>query len=213
MTRVTQAEFARLVDVNRSTVLRAIQRARIAANEDGSLDLEVEDDSRDSLELAALSLWENSGSSRPHHRARMIQIREEKEARRAMQAAAMIADQTGEVTEAAASLKEKVESLNLRLKQAETEKREHEADKARMERDVMAKNLLQREAVEFGMRDFTQRIAFMFDSTPDQLAAEVHALQTPEEVRAHIAEYIDRMRRELAQYMTTAMRLAMEEEQ
>jgi len=212
MTRVTQAEFARLVDVNRSTVLRAIQRARIAANEDGSLDLEVEDDNRDSLELAALSLWESSGSSRPHHRARMIQIREEKEARRAMQAAAMIADQTGEVTEAAASRKEKIEALNLRQKQADTEKREHEAEKARKELEVMAKNLFHREAVEFGMRDFTQRILLMLDNAPDQLAAEVHALQTPEEVRAVIADYMERMKRELAQYLAMAMRLAREEE-
>lgn len=212
MSRVTQAEFARLVDVNRSTVLRAIQRARIPANEDGNIELAADDDSRESLELAALSLWESSGSSQPHHRARMAQIREEKEARRAMQAAATNAAPVEEVSDASTSLKEKVESLNLRLKQAETEKREHEADKARMEREVMAKNLLQREAVEFGLRDFTQRIAFMFDNAPDQLAADVHALQTPEEVRAHLADYIERMRLELAQYMATAMRLAREEE-
>lgn len=205
---ITQAEFARLVDVNRSTVSRAIERGRLVAGADGLITLDVEDDGKDSLELCALAKWEASGSGRPHHRARMAQIREEKSARKAMRAAATdYADPAAE-----ARSQDGMEALNLRLKRAETEKREHDADMARMDREQKAKNLLQREAVEYGLRDFTQNLSAMLDNSPDELAAELHTLQSVEEVRGHLASHFDALRHKMADAMATAMRLAKEED-
>lgn len=209
MAEITQSEFARLVDVNRATVHKVIKRGRLSLNDQGCIEVQTDDDSPNGLELAALELWEVTGSWLPHHRARMAQIREQKAMRKAMQEAA----ENQADPEAAKLAQDGMEALNLRLKRAETEKREHEADKARMEREQMAKNLVRADAVEYGLRDFTQRLGAMFDNAPDQHAAEMHALQSVEEVRANIAAMCDGFRHAMADAMATAVRLAREEEE
>ena len=68
MTRVTQAEFARLAGVNRSTVHRWIQNGRIEADAHGLIDPDAAARMRDATE-----------SPMPHHQARKAQFDEARE--------------------------------------------------------------------------------------------------------------------------------------
>lgn len=70
MTRVTQAEFARMAGVNRSTVHKAIARGRLVAV-DGEIEVEIA--GTDDLERSVNALWEGGASQKPHHMARKQQ--------------------------------------------------------------------------------------------------------------------------------------------
>lgn len=205
-TGVTQADFAKLVDVNRSSVTRAIQRGRLQLV-DGVIEVCTQDANIDSLEAAALALWVGSGSGQPHHRARMAQIREEKSRRRAMESAES-AVFAGQVEPEA---KSDHENLILRLKKAETEKREEEARTARNNRMEQEKELLHREAVNYGLRDHAARVRELFENMADRLAPMVHHLQTVEECHSAIAEFSERCNREVHASMLTSMKIAMDE--
>ena len=69
MQRVTQAQFARLVGVNKSTVHKWVKAGRVVLGEDGLLDAK-----------AAQQMREASESLQPHHQARKMGIELEKEA-------------------------------------------------------------------------------------------------------------------------------------
>jgi phage terminase Nu1 subunit (DNA packaging protein) len=83
---------------------------------------------------------------------------------------------------------ESIEELNRRLKKAEADKREHEADMARMERETMAGNLIAREDVEFALDDFGATLRSLMENLADRLAPVVHPLQTIEETHAALSE-------------------------
>lgn len=208
-TTVSQAEFARLVNVNRSSVYRALEKGRLTGTPDGQIELDADARDRDAIEFAALTLWDGSGSSQPHHRARMEQIREQTRQRQAMKTAK---DSAQPAQDAPKSL-DGMDALNLRLKRAETEKREHEAEMARMDREYKERSLLNREAVEFALRDYTAKTAAQWGNLADRLAPVLHPLETVEEVRATLAEAADQALREVHAALNEAAKLAAEVEQ
>lgn len=177
MTTETRADFARRLGWNRSSVTRAVQDGRVVLI-GGLVDVD-----------ASLAKIEALASPYAHHRAHVRQMEEERHAK------------TPTATAVAAAMKaytppaglesgpvEGIEALNLRLKRAEANKREHEADMARMERETMAGNLIAREDVEFALDDLGATLRSLMENLPDRLAPVVHPLQSMEETHAALAE-------------------------
>lgn len=163
MTTETRADFARRLGWNRSSVTRAVQDGRVVLVGD-RVDVD-----------ASLAKIEAMASPSAHHRAHVLQM---EEARTAKQPTADLPP----------AVVEGIEQLNLRLKRAEANKREHEADMARMERETMAGNLIAREDVDFTLADFGATLRSLMESLPDRLAPVVHPLQSLEETHAALSE-------------------------
>lgn len=164
MTTETRAEFARRMGWNRSSVTRAVQDGRVVLIDD-RVDVEVS--------LAKIEALANPGA---HHRAHAQQLEEARKAKASGQHPPPVVTLEG------------VEALNLRLKRAEADKREHEADMARMERETMAGSLIAREDVEFALDDLGATLRSLMENLPDRLAPVVHPLQSMEETHAALAE-------------------------
>lgn len=170
MTTETRADFARRMGWNRSSVTRAVQDGRVVLAGD-LVDVE-----------ASLAKIDALASPSAHHRAHAQQLVEERAAK-TVAALAAYAPQAEEV-----AARESIEELNRRLKKAEADKREHEAEMARMERETMAGNLIAREDVEFALDDFGATLRSLMESLADRLAPVVHPLQSMEETHAALAE-------------------------
>lgn len=170
MTTETRADFARRMGWNRSSVTRAVQDGRVVL--DGEL-VNVE---------ASLAKIDALASPSAHHRAHAQQL---VESRAAKTVAALAAYAPPAECGAA---RETIEELNRRLKKAEADKREHEAEMARMERETMAGNLIAREDVEFALSDFGAILRGLMENFADRLAPVVHPLQSMEETHAALAE-------------------------
>src|SRR5574340_321775 len=151
MTLETRAEFARRMGWNRSSVTRGVQDGRVVL--EGDL-VSVE---------ASLAKIEALAHPAAHHRAHAQQLEEERQAKAG-----------GDDKPAP----EGIEELNLRLKRAEADKREHEAEMARMERETMAGNLIAREDVEFALDDFGATLRSLMENLADRLAPVVDRKST-----------------------------------
>jgi hypothetical protein len=163
MTTETRAEFARRMGWHRSSVTRAVEDGRVVLlNERVDVEASL-------AKIAALA------SPSAHHRAHAQQLEEARETKQA----------PVDVPEA---VKDSVELLNLRLKRAEADKREHEAESARMDREERAGNLIKREDVEFALDDFGATLRSLMENFADRLAPVVHPLQSMEETHAALAE-------------------------
>lgn len=167
MTTETRADFARRMGWNRSSVTRAVQDGRVVLTEAGQVDVE-----------ASLAKIDALAHPAPHHRAHAQQLEEQRARKQAGEGGAP----------ADAVLAENISKLNLRLKKAEANKREHEADVARMESEKMAGNLLAREDVEHALDDFGATLRSLMENLPDRLAPVVHPLQSIEDVHAALVE-------------------------
>lgn len=178
MTTETRADFARRMGWNRSSVTRAVQDGRVVLS--GGL-VEVE---------ASLEKIEALASPYAHHRAHSQQLEEARHAKTPTAGAVAAAMRALAPIEAPVSLPpgESIEELNRRLKKAEADKREHEADMARMERETMAGNLIAREDVEFALDDFGATLRSLMENLADRLAPVVHPLQSIEETHAALSE-------------------------
>lgn len=161
MTTESRAEFARRMGWNRSSVTRAAKDGRVVLAGD-MVDVE-----------ASLQKIEALAHPAAHHQAHVRQLEEGRKAK-------------ADGVEKPAP--EGIEELNLRLKRAEADKREHEADMARMERETMAGNLIAREDVEFALDDFGATLRSLMENLADRLAPVVHPLQSMEETHAALAE-------------------------
>lgn len=175
MTTETRADFARRMGWNRSSVTRAVQDGRVVLL-DGLVDVD-----------ASLAKIDALASPYAHHRAHVQQLEEARHAK------TPTASAVAAVMHAYAPLEdlqptEGIEALNLRLKRAEANKREHEADMARMEKETMAGNLIAREDVEFAMDDFGATLRSLMENLADRLAPVVHPLQSIEETHAALSE-------------------------
>lgn len=146
MRHMTRAEFARHMKVNRSTVTRWIERGRIVATADGRIDSE-----------AAKRALEATESPEPHHQARSAQIAEEK-----AQRARRRGGETREVTE-----------IGLRLKLAMAKEREAKAQLAALEVDRQAGLLVEREQVDFILKDIGTTLRTAVDGLADRLAPQL----------------------------------------
>ena len=170
MTTESRADFARRMGWNRSSVTRAVQDGRVVLV-GGRVDVD-----------ASIEKINAMASPSAHHRAHAQQLVEDRHAK--TQAAMRAYAPPGEKTVVA----ESIEELNRRLKSAEADKREHEADMARMERETMAGNLIAREDVEFALDDFGATLRSLMENLADRLAPVVHPLQTIEETHAALSE-------------------------
>ena len=170
MTTESRADFARRMGWNRSSVTRAVQDGRVVLI-GGRVDVD-----------ASIEKINAMASPSAHHRAHAQQLVEDRHAK--TQAAMRAYAPPGEKTVVA----ESIEELNRRLKSAEADKREHEADMARMERETMAGNLIAREDVEFALDDFGATLRSLMENLADRLAPVVHPLQSIEETHAALSE-------------------------
>lgn len=175
MTTETRAAFARRLKWNRSSVTRAVKDGRVLL--EGDL-VNVEESLRRIEALAHPA---------PHHQAHARQLEEQRSAKAHGEGGQADHDSTGGALPPEKP-QEGIEALNLRLKRAEADKREHEAEMARMERETMAGNLIAREDVEFALDDFGATLRSLMESFADRLAPVVHPLQSMEETHAALAD-------------------------
>ena len=178
MTTESRADFARRLGWNRSSVTRAVQNGRVVLVGD-LVDVD-----------ASLSKIEALASPYAHHRAHAQQLDESRQAKAptlGAVAAAMKALAPLPENEAGMPL-ESIEQLNLRLKRAEANKREHEEAITRMDREERAGNLIAREDVEFALDDFGATLRSLMENWADRMAPVVHPLQSIEETHAALAE-------------------------
>lgn len=176
MTTETRAAFARRLGWNRSSVTRAVQDGRVVLADD-LVDVE-----------ASLARIEALASPAPHHRAHAAQLEEDRAGRKPDE-------------EADKPASENLAELNLRLKRAEADKREHEADIARMEREQRAGNLLPRDIVDFALSDYAATLRGLLENRADRLAPVLYPMQTMEEVHAALAEADESLLNEMADLM------------
>lgn len=150
---------------NRSSVTRAIQGGRVVLTEDGQVDVE-----------ASLARIEVLAHPAPHHRAHALALEEGRKKRSDPPAAS------------APPKTESLEALNLRLKRAEADKREREAEMARLDLEAKAGDLIARADVEFALDEVGAILRGLMDNLASRLAPAVHPLQTLEETHAAIDE-------------------------
>lgn len=156
MTRVTQAEFARMAGVNRSTVHRWIANGRILADAQGLIDPD-----------AAAKMREATESSMPHHQARKDQF----EAARQYQVMGQGEKTQQGATEGATdarSIKEQIEAERLRKERAQ-------ADAMEMERDKARKTLIDLAYHRFAVREQAEIVRALIESMPHRLAPGLSA--------------------------------------
>lgn len=205
MTTLTQAAFARLCKVNRSSVSRAVKRGRLVLT-DGMVAVPALADPAASLEERALSLWLTSASADPHHQARLQQLQEAREKKAALQQTAEGVADPREDMHAPQSM----ESINLRIKRADAVKRENEARKSEIERLAMEGEYLLKEAVDYALRDHTAVLRRELENLADRLAPVVHPLETAEEIHAAIGRAAEEVLKTLHHSMVQAKDAARE---
>lgn len=118
-------------------------------------------------------------SSDPHHMAHALRLVEE----RAYKAITTPPDSAVPPAGAAESA-ETLVAVQYRRAKADADKREHEAEIARMDREIKAGNLLAREDVQFALDDFGATLRGLMENLPDRLAPVMYPLQTLEETHA-----------------------------
>ena len=154
--RVTQAEFARIAGVNRSTVTRWIRNGRITAGKDGRIDVD-----------RALRERETTESPMPHHQARKAQFDERKAA-----APAGNGNGTGSGTGAPAppTADSPIGDISAALKLETYRLQKAKAEKAALEADRLAGSLVEYADVEFVLDDLGQVLRALLESQADRLA-------------------------------------------
>ena len=175
MSLVTQAEFARLTGVNRSTVTRWIQNGRIQLDQNGLIDA-----------VAANAMREDTASLQPHHQARKAGIELVKQAAGAAQHAIGALGIPSINQNAPAPAGEADDSMagdlnaadvNSRYKLAMAREREAKAELAAMEVDKLAGTLVERSEVDYLLSDLGNTLRSTFESLPDRLAGQLAALR------------------------------------
>ena len=175
MSLVTQAEFARIAGVNRSTVTRWIQNGRIQADVTGRIDAQ-----------AANAMREDTASLQPHHQARKAGIELAKQATGAAQHATSTLSLPPIIQNAPAGAGEADDLLagdlsaadvNGRYKLAMAREREAKAELAAMEVDKLAGTLVERAEVDYVLADLGNTLRSTFESLPDRLAGQLAALR------------------------------------
>lgn len=173
----TRADFARRLGWNRSSVTRAVQDGRVVLSGD-LVDID-----------ASLAKIEALAHPAAHHQAHARQLEEDRQRKQASQ---------GDAPEAQ---DESMEALNKRLKRAEADKREHEADIARMERERIAGRLVEKDDVDFVLNDFGATLRSLMENFADRYAPVIHPLQTLEDVHAALAEAAEAVLAEVSESM------------
>ncbi len=172
---VTQAEFARICGVNRSTVTRWIQNGRIGVDAHGLID-----------PVEAARMREATESPAAHHQARKAQFDEQRAA-----APGVAPGATGATGPAAgqngpqARFSEPVggepmpqaEKLGIALKLETYKLQKAKAETANLELDKLAGVLAERAEFDFVLADFGNTLRGLLAGLPDRLAPAVAALR------------------------------------
>lgn len=152
--RVTQAEFARRENVNRSTVNRWIKAGRIAIDQDGLIDLAHARHQRKSTE-----------SPLPHHQARKAQFDDAKAT------TGPAADQPGRDLPPGASS----DSVSAALKLETWRLQKAKAERAALEVDQLAGALVERTEVDFVFDDLGNMVRVLFEALADRYTGTLAA--------------------------------------
>lgn len=191
--KVTQAEFARICGVDRSTVHRWLKNRRIEADAQGRIDPKAAERMRRSTE-----------SPLPHHQARMAQFEEGRPATEPSQPESSQHGATSTETGGNKETMQTIEKLGAALKMETYKLQKAKAEMANMEVDQKAGLLVERSEVDFVLRDFGNTLRGLIESMPDKLApslarhrGDVNAIHA--EIDAYAAdllnEFADHMKR------------------
>lgn len=135
---------------------------------------------------ATLKLIEATESPEPHHQAKMAI---NQEAREQNNAPGKSLEEIGKAL--------KVETWRLQKAKAE---------KAAMEAEKLAGNLVEREEVDFVLKDFGKTLAALLDSLPDRLASTIAALEgNVQQIHAEIEHAKNDLQREISEHMRRKM--------
>jgi len=160
MKPVSQAEFARQCGLSRQRINQLVKQGRIPTNEKGRIDPQLGAQWREATE-----------SPEPHHQARKAQIEAEKAAQAAAQPPGLPAQH---LQQSEAGL-QGVEKIGAALKLETYKLQKHKAEKARMEAEKLAGNLLDRQDVERVLADFGATLRAKLEGMPDRLAGAIAA--------------------------------------
>jgi hypothetical protein len=167
---VTQAEFARMCGVNRSTVHKWIGAGRIQTEPSGLIDPE-----------AAMRMRDATESPMPHHQARQAQFEQGRIGGDEGQAEknAPRADFGGQATAAtvAATIDATDDMLDLgaRLKLETWKLQKAKAERENMELDKLAGSLVERAEVDYVLADFGLTLRGLLEGLPDRLSGALAA--------------------------------------
>ena len=199
--RVTQAEFARICGVNRSTVTRWIQNGRIEVDAIGLID-----------PVSAAAMRDATESPAAHHQARKAQF---DEARAQNPQAPGVAIPATGATQAqngpTARLSEPVggeampqaEKIGIALKLETYKLQKAKAETANMELDKLAGVLVERAEVDFVLADFANTLRAQLENLPGRLSGPLAALRS-DATLIHTA--LDDALRDVLHDMAAAMR-------
>ena len=190
MTRVTQAEFARMAGVNRSTVHRWIQNGRIEADAHGLIDPDAAARMRDATE-----------SPLPHHQARKAQFDEARDG--IGQGGAEKTQHAGQEAQRPATPDPMpaMEKLGAALKLETWKLQKAKAETANMELDKLAGALVERAEVDFVLHDFGQTLRALLESLPDRMAHECLRIRDAAELHKYLADTFADVLVEMSEHM------------
>ena len=175
MSLVTQAEFARIAGVNRSTVSRWIQNGRIQADAQGLID-----------PVAAQRMRDATESPEPHHQARKAQFDDARSGQASSNTATPPATgpQDGPNGPTArfnaaqgAEPMPQAEKLGIALKLETYKLQKSKAETAAVELDKLIGTLVDRAEVDFVLADFGNTFRALLENLPDRLAGQLAALR------------------------------------
>lgn len=215
--KVTQAEFARLCGVNKSTVTRWIQNGRIERDAHGLIDPE-----------AAAEMRAATESPMPHHQARKDQL-DEMRASGAFsgpgeyhgtaqagiaQHGATVAATDGVIASAARQSSQTTEPMPAMEKLGQALKLEtYKLQKAKAERENMALDkesgaLVERAEVDYVLADFGNSLRGLLEGLPDRMTHECLRIRDAAEMHKHLADTMADILTEMADLMKRKMETA-----
>ena len=182
MNHVTQAQFARIQGVNKSTVTRWLRSGRMQAAPNGLIDVQ-----------AAQRMLEATGSPEPHHQARKAQFDEAREAATGAFSGqgATYPTQSGKKTPTgpenshattnatsgnAGAAMPTAEKIGTALKLETYKLQKAKAETANVELDKMAGALVERAEVDYVLTDFGNTLRALLEAMPDRLASQLSTL-------------------------------------
>lgn len=181
MNHVTQAEFARICGVNKSTVTRWLQNGRMQATPQGLVDVE-----------AAKRMLAATESPAAHHQARKAQFDETKAATAALsdpslgnsyqnakngpQGPENNPATPGATANNAPGKASAAENIGTALKLETYKLQKAKAETANLELDKMARALCERSEVDYALNDFGNTLRALLEAMPDRLASQLSTL-------------------------------------
>ncbi|MBY0453330.1 MAG: hypothetical protein K2Q11_00395 [Burkholderiaceae bacterium] len=167
MKKLTQAEYARLIGVNRSTVNRYVANGRITVDDKGLIDPQAASQQREATQ-----------SPMPHHQARKAQFEEILQAQAQEKRAADVAQAATDLQHSLPldlAMPEGSVSAALKLETYKLQK--GKAELVNIEVDKATGALVERAEVDFVLADFGNTLRSMLENLPDRMSGPLAALR------------------------------------